>query len=75
MTSLARERVTRLTPVGELPELVRVDEMAAWLGIGQSLAREMVRRADVPHVRLGRLVRVPRWALTAMVNGEKGSAE
>ncbi len=62
--------ITRLTPLGDLPELLSVPEAATWLHIGTGLAYEMVRRGDLPSVRLGRLVRVPRAGLTAMIGAD-----
>ncbi len=47
--------------------LLRVDEAARLLGIGTTLAYEMVARHELPHVRLGRSVRVPRAALEAWI--------
>ena len=58
--------ITRHTPVDELPELLRVQEVAVWLSAGTGLVYELVRRGDLPHVRLGRLVRIPRTALATL---------
>jgi excisionase family DNA binding protein len=49
------------------PLLLRVDEAADLLGIGTTLAYELVGRGVLPHVRLGRAVRVPRAALEAWI--------
>lgn len=43
--------------------LLTVEEAARRLGIGRTLAWRLVRSGDLPSVRLGRLVRVPRGAL------------
>jgi excisionase family DNA binding protein len=59
--------IDRFTPLSELPELLRVDEAAAWLGIGRGLAYELVRRGDLPSTKLGRLVRVRRDGLAEAV--------
>ncbi|MBS1819604.1 MAG: helix-turn-helix domain-containing protein [Acidobacteria bacterium] len=59
--------ISRHTPVADLPELLSVEEAATWLGIGRSLAYDLVGRGDLASVRLGRLLRVPRAALAAMV--------
>ncbi|MBM3820277.1 MAG: helix-turn-helix domain-containing protein [Acidimicrobiia bacterium] len=55
--------VTRQTPLEDLPELLRVEEAARWLGIGRGLAYELARRGDLPSVRLGRLLRIRRDGL------------
>lgn len=61
--------ITRTTPVEALPELLCVDEAAAWLGVGRSLVYELVKTGKLSSVRLGRLVRVKRDGLVAMVKG------
>ena len=57
------EAITRLTALADLPELLRVEEAAAWLDVSRGLVFEMCRRGDLPSVRLGRLVRVRRDGL------------
>lgn len=47
----------------EAPLLLSVPDAAVVLGIGKTLMWEMVRRGDVPVVRLGRRVLIPRAAL------------
>lgn len=47
--------------------LLRVHEAAHLLGIGTTLAYELVGRGVLPHVRLGRAVRVPRAALETWI--------
>lgn len=47
--------------------LLTVPEAAHALGIGTTLAYELVGRGVLPHVRLGRALRVPRAALEAWV--------
>ena len=61
------EGVTRNTPFADLPELLRVEEAAAYLDIGRGHCYDMVRRGDLPSVRLGRLVRVKRDGLLKKV--------
>jgi excisionase family DNA binding protein len=53
--------VTRL-PASQRMALT-VEEAAAQLGVSRSLAYELVRSGDLPHIRVGNLVRVPRLAL------------
>ncbi len=47
---------------------VTVNRAAQILGISEYLAREMVKRGELPTIRFGRLVRVPKSRLIAMVN-------
>ncbi len=44
-------------------ELLRADEVARVLGIGRSKTYELIARGELPSLRIGRLVRVPRHAL------------
>jgi excisionase family DNA binding protein len=44
-----------------------VDEAARILGIGRSAAYEAVRRGEIPSIRLGKRVVVPRLALEKML--------
>jgi len=57
----------RITLDEEGPLLLRVDEAARLLAIGTTLAYELVGRGDLPSIRLGRSVRVPRAALEAWI--------
>lgn len=47
--------------------LLTVPETARALGIGTTLAYELVARGVLPHIRLGRALRVPRAALEAWI--------
>ena len=58
--------ITRTTPVAEWPSLLRPDEAAALIDVSKGLIYEMARRGQLPSVRLGRLLRIPREALAAM---------
>jgi excisionase family DNA binding protein len=59
--------ITRTTPIHALPELLRVEEAAAWADVSRGVIYESIRRGALPAVHLGRLVRVPRAALAVMV--------
>jgi excisionase family DNA binding protein len=49
-----------------------VEEAGARLGISRTLAYELVRRGDIPSIRLGRRVLVPIRALELMVESVAG---
>jgi excisionase family DNA binding protein len=66
--------ISRRSPLADLPELVTVDEASAWLGTGKGLVYELVRSGRLKSVRLGRLVRIPRTALEALVLSAEGNA-
>jgi excisionase family DNA binding protein len=57
--------VVRATPYDDLPDMLTVDEFGSWLGISRNTAYELVRRGDVPHMRFGRLIRIPKTAIAA----------
>ena len=46
---------------------MKVEEAATLLGISRALAYELVARGELPSLRLGRRIVVPRRALEAMV--------
>jgi excisionase family DNA binding protein len=52
--------ITRSTLLADLPELLRVEEFATWAGVGKGTAYEAIRSGELPSVRIGRLVRIPR---------------
>jgi excisionase family DNA binding protein len=47
----------------DLPDLLTVAELAAWLRLGRNTAYEIVRRGEIQHVRFGRSIRIPKTAL------------
>ncbi|MCZ7576347.1 MAG: helix-turn-helix domain-containing protein [Dehalococcoidia bacterium] len=50
---------------GSVPDLLTVPEAAQLLRISRNLAYELVARQQLPSVRLGRVIRIPRTALEA----------
>lgn len=58
--------VTTTTPTDERRTLT-VDEAARELGIGRTLAFQMARTGQLPVIRLGRRVLVPRAALERLL--------
>lgn len=50
--------------------VITVEEAAVLLGISRGLAYELVRRGDVPSIRLGRRLVVPRRRLLALIDGD-----
>jgi excisionase family DNA binding protein len=53
-------------------EMMTVTEAAAYLRVSRDLAYELVRRNVLPHVRLGRVIRVPRFGLEQWIAHESG---
>jgi excisionase family DNA binding protein len=63
---------------GEVPVVaerltVSVEEAGELLGISRGHAYELVRRNELPHLRLGRRLVVPLRPLMALINGTEGS--
>jgi excisionase family DNA binding protein len=52
---------------------VSVEEAAGLLGISRALAYELVRRGELPRLRLGRRVVIPRKALREFVEASTTS--
>lgn len=53
---------------------VTVTQAAVMLGISRTSAYERVRRGEIPTVRLGRRLLVPKARLLAMLDGEPPAA-
>jgi excisionase family DNA binding protein len=52
-------------------EVLTIEEAAEVLRIGRSAAYEAARRGELPAVRIGRTVRVPRRALEALLGAQE----
>lgn len=48
---------------------MKVEEAAQLLGIGRNQAYEAVRRGEIPSLRIGGRILVPRSRLMALING------
>jgi excisionase family DNA binding protein len=51
----------------QTPELLTVPEAARRLSLGRATTYQLVRRGELPSVRVGRAVRVPARALDAWI--------
>ena len=49
-----------------------VEEAALELGISRSLAYEAIRQREIPSIRVGRRILIPRHALNLMLQGAEG---
>jgi excisionase family DNA binding protein len=52
--------------------ILTIDEAAAVLRISRQSAYEAARRGEIPTIRLGRRILVPRRALEALIGAEIG---
>ncbi len=57
-------------PVAEDAVLLTVKEASALLRISRNLAYDLVARGEIPAIRLGRVIRVPRASLDQWVGSE-----
>lgn len=57
-----------MTP--DLPMVLTIEEVARTLRISRSAAYEAVRRGEIPSVRIGRTLRVPRHRILELIGGE-----
>lgn len=53
-------------------ELLTVPETARLLRISRNLAYELVARGELPAVRLGRVIRIPRHELQVRIRAQAG---
>jgi excisionase family DNA binding protein len=54
-------------PLAQLPEVLKVGEVAAILRVGRNQLYAAVARGELPAVRIGRTIRIPKAALTDLL--------
>jgi excisionase family DNA binding protein len=54
----------------QLPHFLTVEQAAQIIGMGRAAAYEAVKRGEIPTVKFGRRLRVPRHALLALGGGQ-----
>lgn len=59
----------------KMKRCLNVEELAAYLGCGRSMAYELVHRADFPTVRLGRKIVIPFEALQSWLRKQTEGEE
>lgn len=60
--------------IADLPAVLTVEEAAELLRIGRSAAYAAVKAGDIPSIRVGRQIRVPRHMLEALLGENEGAA-
>lgn len=65
MVISAAHTIGRHTPFADLPEYLSPEECRAYLGLGRSTMYDLLRREEIPHVRFGRCIRIPKASLRA----------
>ena len=57
------------------PELLRVNEAAKLLALGRTKVYEMAERGEIPALKIGSAVRIPRRKLLAWIDAQATSAD
>ncbi len=57
------------TPTEQAPLTITVERVGQLLGISRGLAYDLVRRGEIPAIRLGRRVVVPASAIEEILHG------
>jgi len=55
----------------DLPDVLTVDEVARVLRLSRNGAYEAVARREIPSIRIGRRVLVPKRKLLSLINGDE----
>ena len=55
--------------------LLKVEEAARLLRIGRNTCYDLIRQGQIPHVRLGRIIRVQRFGLESWIARQAGLPE
>ena len=63
-----KPQVTRTTPVDALPELLTPEEFRTVAGLGRATTYELIRSRQIPSVRFGRVIRIPKSALLVRID-------
>ena len=53
--------------LADAPDVLTVEQTAALLAVGRGTAYEAIRAGEIPSVRIGRCIRVPRHALEELL--------
>lgn len=63
----------RSTPpkFSDLPDLCTVEDATAFLQCGRTTTYELVKSGALPHVKFGKLIRIPKTALLPNGNGHE----
>lgn len=61
-------------PRSKMPDWLTVREASEWLRIGRRQCYALVHSGDIPSVRFGRTIRIPRHALTQMTHATSRAA-
>ena len=68
------KRTSAIQTTPELPRLLTLKAAAAYLSCSLWAIRELVWNRELPHIRIGRRVLIPREDLDAFIEKQKGAA-
>lgn len=55
-------------PFATYPDVLSVEQLQCALGIGRSTAYKMIRNKDIPSIRIGNIIKIPKQALINYVS-------
>ena len=58
--------IDRRTPVEALPQFLSPQEFRTYVGISRSTMYDLLRRDEIPHLKFGRCIRIPKSALLTL---------
>jgi len=61
--------------IEDLPAMIRVKELASYMGINQNKAYELVKRDNFPSLKLGQRIMIPKEHFKKWINSEVVSDE
>jgi excisionase family DNA binding protein len=59
----------------DLPPVLTVEESARFMRISRGAAYAAIRANEIPHIRIGRTIRVPRAALLRLLSGNSAGQD
>ena len=68
---MSTSHLTRMRGAQTDPDVLTVDEAAELLRIGRNQLYDAIGRNEIPHLRIGRTIRLSRRALLAIVGGQR----
>jgi excisionase family DNA binding protein len=71
----AVDEATELQCTNHLPPLLSIPEVCAYLGLGQTVVREMIRKGEIPHIRIRSRIRVSADDLQRYVERNRAGKE
>jgi excisionase family DNA binding protein len=63
--------ITRADALPDLPYLLTVEEFCTWAHTGRTMVYDLIRQGVLPHVRFGRVIRIPRSGLEAYLSAQQ----